>query len=93
MPRPKKIRWVDHRPDARFFKPQGIPLRLLEQVPLAIDELEALRLADFEGMSQEKAAQKMRISRATFGRILAAAHHKTAEALVHGKAIRIMEEE
>ncbi len=61
----------------------------LEEVVLTIDEVEAIRLADFEGMYQEQAAEKMKISRQTFGRVIAAAHRKIAEALVAGKALRI----
>jgi uncharacterized protein len=71
------------------FKPAGIPARELEVVVMALDELEALRLTDLEGLYQEQAAERMGISRATLGRILASAHRKAAEALVLGKAIRI----
>ncbi len=56
---------------------------------MTIDELEALRLADALGMYQDEAAARMGISRATFGRIVEAARKKTAEALVHGKSLRI----
>lgn len=62
-------------------------MRMLEAVELAADELEALRLADFEGLYQEQAAEKMGISRQTFGLIIARAHKKVAEALTLGKAI------
>ena len=89
MPRPKKSRWIAHQPGVSFFKPQGIPLRMLEQVYLEVDELEAMRLADLQGLSQEEAAQQMNVSRATFGRIVAGGRKKIADALVHGKAIRI----
>ncbi len=89
MPRPKKWRWVGFSPQVTYFKPQGIPLRLLSQVVLTVDELEALRLADLEEMSQEEAAQRMKISRPTFGRIVAQARKKMADALVNGKAIQI----
>ena len=54
-----------------------------------MDEVEALRLADYEGLYHENAAQRMKISRATFGRILGQARHKVAEALLKGKALRI----
>jgi predicted DNA-binding protein (UPF0251 family) len=54
-----------------------------------VDELESLRLADVEGLSHEKAAEQMQISRATFGRILERARYKTAEAIIKGKAIKI----
>ncbi len=58
-----------------------------------MDELEALRLADVEGLYQKEAARQMNISRATFGRIVEAAHRKVAEAILHGKALRIESEE
>ena len=89
MPRPKKCRWISSRPGVSFFKPQGVPLRMLNQVFLGIDELEAMRLADWEDLSQEEAAQRMNVSRATFGRIVAQGRKKVTDALVHGKAIRI----
>ena len=54
-----------------------------------MDELETVRLADYEGMYHEDAAVKMNISRATFGRILNNARHKVADAIVNGKALKI----
>lgn len=89
MARPKKCRWVAMKPGVTFFKPQGIPLRVLEHVVITIDELEAMRLADFLGLSQEEVAKKMQVSRPTVTRILARAHRAAADALAHGKAIRI----
>ena len=74
---------------ADYFKPRGIPMSQLDEVVLTIDELEAIRLADLDEMYQEAAAQKMKVSRQTFGRIVAAARKKVAEALVEGKALRI----
>jgi predicted DNA-binding protein (UPF0251 family) len=71
------------------FKPAGVPLRALEEVSLGLDELEALRLADLENLSHEEVGELMNVSRATAGRILAEARRKTAEALVHGWAIRV----
>lgn len=62
-------------------------MRMLEAVELAADELEAIRLADFEGLYQEQAAEQMGVSRQTFGLIIARAHKKVAEALTQGKAI------
>jgi predicted DNA-binding protein (UPF0251 family) len=61
----------------------------LEQVTLTLDEVESLRLADLEGLYQEDAAQKMKVSRATFARIVEQARRKVAEALIHGKALRL----
>jgi predicted DNA-binding protein (UPF0251 family) len=89
MPRPKKCRWINEQPGVTYFKPQGVPMRILNQVQLGIDEFEALRLADLHGLSQEEAAPYMNVSRATFGRIITQARGKIADALVDGKAIRI----
>jgi predicted DNA-binding protein (UPF0251 family) len=76
-------------PGATYFKPAGVPLRELEEVVLTLDELEALRLADLNGQYQESAAEQMKISRATFARIVEAARKKVADSLLHGKALRI----
>ena len=76
-------------PNVTYFKPRGIPLRELEEVTLSVDELEALRLADREGLTAIDAAQHMRVSRHTFGRTLAAARRKVATALSMGQALRI----
>lgn len=89
MPRPHCLRRVGCAPATTWFKPAGVPLRELDEVTLALDELEALRLADLEGLYQEAGAERMNVSRATFGRIVEAARRKVAEALVHGKALRI----
>jgi predicted DNA-binding protein (UPF0251 family) len=89
MARPKCARLVDDFPSTTFFKPRGIPLVELEEITLAYDEFEALRLADLDGLYQEDAAARMNISRATFGRILESAHKKVADALINGKAIKI----
>jgi predicted DNA-binding protein (UPF0251 family) len=89
MGRPKKCRWVETEPGVTFFKPRGIPLRSLEQMVITVDELEAMRLADFLEMTQEEVAQKMQVSRPTVTRMLARAHRAVAEALVTGKAICI----
>jgi len=89
LPRPPKPRAVRHNPDVVHFKPAGVPMRLLEEVTLGLDELEALRLADLENLSHEEVGEMMKVSRATAGRILAEARRKTAAALVHGWAIRV----
>jgi len=89
MTRPHKPRSVRHDPDVVYFKPAGVPMRLLKEIPLGLDELEALRLADVENLSHEEVGAMMNVSRATAGRILGEARRKTALALVHGWAIRI----
>jgi len=80
---------VDAKPGVWLFKPQGIPARLLDEVYLPIEGYEALRLADLEGLRQDEAAAKMKVSRQTFGRILAEARRSVADALIHGLALRI----
>jgi predicted DNA-binding protein (UPF0251 family) len=89
MPRPICCRRVGSEPSSTFFKPQGIPLDALEIVTMTLDEFEAVRLADGEGLYQEEAAQRMGVSRQTFGRIIESAHRKIAEALVEAKALEI----
>ena len=89
MARPKCPRCVGLTPEVTYFKPRGIPLPELEEVVLGVDEMEALRLADLQGLYQEPAARAMKVSRATFGRIVEAARRKVADALVNSKAIRI----
>jgi len=89
MSRPPCCRCVSHEPPCSYFKPRGIPLSELDEILLGFDELEALRLADLEGMYQEEAAEKMKISRPTFARIVETARRKVAEALVKGKALKL----
>ena len=89
MARPINCRRVGSMPQSDYFKPRGIPLSMLEEVVLTVDEFEAVRLADLEGLYQEQAAEKMNVSRQTFGRIIESAHKKVAEALVQGKALKI----
>ncbi len=89
MPRPFCLRRVGLSPSATYFKPAGIPIRDLEEIVMTLDELESLRLADFEGLYQEQAAERMKVSRPTFARIVEAARKKVADALIHGKALRM----
>ena len=89
MPRPCCRRQIGFVPGVTYFKPAGVPLRELEEAVLALDEVEALRLADLNGLYQEEAAEKMKISRPTFSRIVEGARRKVADALIHGKALRM----
>lgn len=89
MARPCRCRRIRCNPDANYFKPRGIPLDMLEEVNLTLDELEAVRLADWEGLYQEDAAKKMSISRQTFGNIINSAHKKIADVLLNAKALKI----
>jgi predicted DNA-binding protein (UPF0251 family) len=89
MPRPRLCRHVEGFPKAVFFKPQGIPLTELEEINLTVEGLEAVRLADLEGLTMADAATKMQVSRHTFGRVLAESRKVIADALVRGLALRI----
>lgn len=89
MARPLKCRRIDCMPASSYYKPAGIPLRELDEVVLGMDELEAMRLTDLEGLYQADAAERMGVSRQTIGNILSRAHAKIADALLNGKALRI----
>ncbi len=89
MPRPVKWRKIEHLPKYRFFKPSSIPAYKLEENTLKIEELEAVRLKDLEGLNQKECADKMKVSRQTFQRIYNSAKKKIADSLVNGKAISI----
>ena len=89
MPRPRIPRRVWGEPHVTYFKPAGVMMRQLQQVVLTVDEFEAMRLKDYEGMEQVGAAQKMKISQPTFQRLLLSVRRKVADAVVNGKAIRI----
>lgn len=89
MPRPRLCRRVCFQPGVTRFKPAGIPMVELEESILAVDEFEAVRLKDLDGLEQETAANMMNISQPTFHRIVTSARKKIADAIVNGKAIRI----
>ena len=93
MVRPIKPRRVFFDPDVTYFKPRAVPLSMLEEVVLGIDELEALRLCDLKNLEQTEAAKKMKVSQSTLQRILTSARKKIAEALIEGKAIKIVKTE
>ena len=89
MPRPRIPRCLRIKPGVYYFKPQGIPLRELEEVVLLPDELEALKLYEIDSLEQIAAAKKMKISQPTFARVLDSAQKKIANAIIEGKAIKI----
>jgi len=91
MSRPRIYRRIRCRLGACYFKPQGIPMRDLELVEITMEEAEALRLKHLLGLEQIEAAKKMGISQPTFQRTLQSAYKKIAEALIKGKAIKIIE--
>lgn len=89
MSRNKLPRTTSSVPRSPFFKPQGVCLKQLEIVSLQDDEFEAIKLHDFDQLSQIEAALAMKISQPTFGRILHSAYKKISQALLEGKAIAI----
>ena len=82
-------RRVNFIPQITYFKPTAVPLARLQEICLSVEEAEAIRLKDLDRLEQEKCAQRMNISRTTFGRVLCSARQKMADALLNGKAIRI----
>jgi len=89
MPRPQRCRRIAFMPDVTLFKPAGVPGKMLAEIVLTLDEIEAVRLADLEGLYQEEAAARMGVSRQTFGNIISSAHAKLADCIVKGKMLRI----
>jgi uncharacterized protein len=92
MPRPTlcfcpKIKF---EPNVVYFKPQGIPMRDLQIIELTMEEVEAYRLRHIEYLEQIDAGKKMGASTSTYQRILNSAYKKIADALVNGKAIKIV---
>ncbi|HBA36536.1 TPA: hypothetical protein DCZ15_01525 [Candidatus Falkowbacteria bacterium] len=90
MPRPRLCRRVVFNPAITYFKPQGVPLRKLEVVELTYEEMEAYRLRHTNGFDQRTAAKKMATSVSTYQRIFYSAGQKIADALINGKAIKII---
>jgi len=86
-PRCKKPRKCRCRFTGKAFKPAGVPLSGVERICMSRDELEALKLCDLDGLTQEAAGLRMGVSRGTIQRTLAAARKKAATALSKGKAI------
>ena len=89
MPRPESDRIIYEPPLFTEFKPMGIPGRNLKQIKLSLDEFEALRLADHEGLSHEEAAKQLEISRSTFTRLIRKARKKVADFIFLGKILTI----
>ncbi|OGC34311.1 hypothetical protein A2311_01270 [candidate division WOR-1 bacterium RIFOXYB2_FULL_48_7] len=89
MSRPFRCRKVGLQPVCRRFGPSGGLAGEGQAIHLQLDELEAIRLADVDGLYQEDAAKKMGISRQTFGNIIDSAHKKVAEAIINANEIKI----
>ncbi|NLL38243.1 MAG: DUF134 domain-containing protein [Clostridiales bacterium] len=89
MARPTKLRRIENLPSVEYFLPSDKGTAGYTANVLKLEELEAIRLKDLEGLEQEECAERMQVSRPTFFRILSAAREKVADSLVNGKAIQI----
>ena len=89
MPRPKKWRKISFEPECTLFKPCGVPKSELETISIMLEELEAMRLKDIQGLNQAECAELMSVSRQTFQNIIESARKKAALALTTGKGIHI----
>ena len=89
MPRPCIRGRIRGRPNSSYFKPAGVRTMDLEETSLSLDEFEAIRLIDFQEISQKEAAEKMKISQPTLSRILKSGRKKISDAIINGKAINI----
>lgn len=87
MPRPKRPRCIISRPIIKEFRPEGVEEK--GEVTLTLEEFEAIRHIDFEGLDQSQAAQIMKVSRQTFGRILKTGRFNLSSALVNGYRLKI----
>lgn len=87
MPRPKHPRHIASEPLVREFQPGTASQPDL--IPLSLDEYETIRLIDYQGLDQSQAAEIMKVSRQTVGRILKSGRFKQARALVEGKGLKL----
>ena len=90
MPRPRLCRCIEFNPNVTYFKPRGIPMSGLEIVELTTEEMEAYRLRYISDLDQQQSAKKMNTSASTYQRIFYSASKKIADALINGKAIKIV---
>ncbi len=90
MSRPRKRRRLRGTPEAVFYKPQGVPLKLLQTIEISLEEFEALQLRYVKGFDQIECAKKMDTSQSTFQRILSNAVASISRAIVQGRSIRIV---
>jgi len=92
MPRPSLCfcKEIKFKPNTVYFKPQGILMADLQIVELSLEEIEAYRLRHIDNLEQKDAAIKMHTSTSTYQRVLTSAYEKIADALINGKAIKII---
>lgn len=89
MARPTKWRKIENIPTIPYFIPSETDVAEVPENILKLEELEAIRLKDLEGLEQGECAEKMEVSRPTFQRILLSAREKIADSLINGKTIHV----
>ncbi|MGO5051049.1 DUF134 domain-containing protein [Lachnospiraceae bacterium LCP25S3_G4] len=89
MARPTKWRKIESIPAVPYFVPMEHEVEGVEVNVLLLEEAEAIRLKDLEGLEQIECAERMEVSRPTFQRILLSAREKIADALINGKSIHM----
>ena len=87
MPRPRKTRFCRRYRADRVYKPQGVPMREIDDILISLDEFEALRHCDLEGLDQQETGEKMGISRGTVQRLLYNGREKIMRAILQNNAI------
>lgn len=92
MPRCPKHRCCRKDADGIFYKPCGIPMHNLKTETIPLDEFEAMRLCDLDGLDQTEAGTRMGVSRGTIQRLLTAGRKKLLEAILEEEAIQIQNE-
>lgn len=90
MSRPRLCRKIGFDPHIVYFKPRGVPMRGLVEIELTAEEVECLRLKNIEKLDQNECAKKMKTSQSTFQRSLSSAYQKMSDAIINGKAIKII---
>ncbi len=86
MPRPRKRKTIHMTPECRRFSPAT---GSRESVVLSVEELEAIRLSDLEGLDQSACARQLNVARTTAQNLINSAHRKVAQALVKGLELEI----
>lgn len=89
MGRPLKKRCCRRYKADRIYKPQGILMKNIDTTIISLDQFEAMRLCDLERMDQEKAGEKMQVSRGTIQRLLYDGRKQIMEAILRENAIII----
>lgn len=89
MPRHPKHRCCRFDASGLYYKPRGVPMASLELETLELDEFEAMRLCDLDGLEQTEAGEKMGVSRGTIQRLLETGRKKLISAFLERKALQV----